>query len=207
MQAMVALAVIVAELMGHRLELETHPKLFSPGHADRGTLAMLSVAHLSPGMKVLDLGCGCGVVGLLAARKCGAENVWLVDIDPLAVHTARENADQNGVSGVHCVVSDGLRQLDASGFDLILSNPPYQSDFSVAKRFIEKGFNRLKVGGRMLMVTKRREWYKNKLVAIFDGVKIREIDGYYVFEAVRRSPEYANRRQKLRHDFVKLPQS
>lgn len=201
------MSTIHATILGEALELRTAPGLFSPEHVDRGTQAMLSAAAFAPGMKVLDLGCGCGVVGLLAARKCGAENVWLVDIDPLAVQTARENADQNGVSGVHCVASDGFRQLDASGFDLILSNPPYQSDFRVAKSFIEKGFNRLKLGGHMLMVTKRREWYKNKLVAIFGGVKIREIDGYYVFEAVRQSPEYANRRQKVRHDFVKLPQS
>ncbi len=187
------MAVIVAELMGHRLALETHPKLFSPGHADRGTLAMLSVAHFSPGMKVLDLGCGCGLVGILAARMCGEENVIMSDIDPLAVQIAAKNAAANGVGGVQVVVSDGLNGVDATGFDLILSNPPYQSDFSVAKRFIEKGFNRLKIGGTMLMVTKRREWYRNRLIAIFGGVRVREVDGYFVFEAEKRDSRYADR--------------
>ncbi len=187
------MAVIVAELMGHRLVLETHPKLFSPGHADRGTLAMLSVAHFSPGMKVLDLGCGCGLVGILAARMCGEENVIMSDIDPLAVQIAAKNAAANGVGGVQVVVSDGLNGVDATGFDLILSNPPYQSDFSVAKRFIEKGFNRLKIGGTMLMVTKRREWYRNRLIAIFGGVRVHEVDGYFVFEAEKRDSRYADR--------------
>lgn len=187
------MAVIVAELMGHRLALETHPKLFSPGHADRGTLAMLSVAHFSPGMKVLDLGCGCGLVGILAARMCGEENVIMSDIDPLAVEIAAKNAAANGVGGVQVVVSDGLNGVDATGFDLILSNPPYQSDFSVAKRFIEKGFNRLKIGGTMLMVTKRREWYRNRLIAIFGGVRVHEVDGYFVFEAEKRDSRYADR--------------
>ncbi len=187
------MAVIVAELMGHRLALETHPKLFSPGHADRGTLAMLSVAHFSPGMKVLDLGCGCGLVGILAARMCGEENVIMSDIDPLAVQIAAKNAAANGVGGVQVVVSDGLNGVDATGFDLILSNPPYQSDFSVAKRFIEKGFNRLKIGGTMLMVTKRREWYRNRLIAIFGGVRVHEVDGYFVFEAEKRDSRYADR--------------
>ena len=187
------MAVIVAELMGHRLALETHPKLFSPGHADRGTLAMLSVAHFSPGMRVLDLGCGCGLVGILAARMCGEENVIMSDIDPLAVQIAAKNAAANGVGGVQVVVSDGLNGVDATGFDLILSNPPYQSDFSVAKRFIEKGFNRLKIGGTMLMVTKRREWYRNRLISIFGGVRVHEVDGYFVFEAEKRDSRYANR--------------
>ena len=63
----------------------------------------------------------------------------------------------------------------------------------MAKGFIEKGFNRLKLGGRLLMVTKRREWYRNKLVSIFGGVKVRDIDGYCVFEVERRTARYANR--------------
>lgn len=201
------MTTIRAEVLGEALVLNTHAGLFSPEHVDRGTLAMLSVAGFAPGMKVLDLGCGCGVVGIVAAKKCGSENVWLVDIDPLAVRTARENAALNGVQGVRCVLSDGVSGLDAAGFELILSNPPYQSDFSVAKAFIEKGFNRLAVGGRLLMVTKRREWYKNRLIAIFGGVRIREIDGYYVFEAEKKTTEYANRRQKKGHDVVKLPQT
>ena len=201
------MTTIRAEVLGEALELRTAPGLFSPGHVDRGTLAMLSAASFAPGMKVLDLGCGCGVVGIVAAKKCGPEGVWLVDVDPEAVEIAGQNARANGVSGVRCRVSDGLKQLDETGFDLILSNPPYQSDFSVAKAFIEKGFNRLRLGGRMLMVTKRRAWYKNKLAAVFGGVRIREIDGYYVFEAEKRRAEYANRREKPRHNIVKLPQS
>jgi len=189
-------ALIVAEVLGQRLELETRPGLFSPGHADRGTLAMLSCAHFEPGMKVLDLGCGCGLVGIVAARLCGEENVMLSDVDPMTVEVAARNAARNGVSGVQATVSDGFTGIDGTGFDLILSNPPYQSDFSVARGFIEKGFNRLKLGGRLLMVTKRRQWYRNKLIAIFGGVRIREIDGYYVFEAQKRDARYANRQAR-----------
>lgn len=185
---------IAVEIDGHRLTLETQPGLFSPGRADRGTLAMLTCARFEPGMRVLDLGCGCGLVGILAAQICGEANVTLSDIDPLAVEVARRNAARNGVPGVRVVASDGFSRLDEAGFDLILSNPPYQSDFAVAKAFIEKGFNRLKLGGRLLMVTKRREWYRNKLVAIFGGVRIHAIDGYCVFEAQKRDFCYANRR-------------
>ena len=117
--------LICANVLGEKLSLETCAGLFSPEHVDRGTLAMLSAAVLTPGMKVLDLGCGCGVVGIAAAKKCGAENVWMLDANPLAVDTAARNAERNGVSGVHIVLSDGFRTLDEAGFDLILSNPPY----------------------------------------------------------------------------------
>ena len=182
------------EIKGVRVALETAPGLFSPKRADRGTLAMLSCVDFAPGMRVLDLGCGSGLVGILAAKLCGAENVVMCDVDPPAVEIAARNAARNGVGGVKAVVSDGFSAIEDAGFDLILSNPPYQSDFSVAKGFIEKGFNRLKLGGRLMMVTKRRDWYRNKLTAIFGGVRIQEIDGYFVFEAQRRDARYANRK-------------
>ena len=48
----------------------------------------------------------------------------------------------------------------------------------------------------MFMVTKRKDWYKNKLIAIFGGVKIYEKDGYFVFEAQKRTPTYAGKKKK-----------
>ena len=178
-------------LMGETLRIRTLPGLFSPGRLDAGTAAMLEHVAFAPGMRVLDLGCGVGVVGILAAKKCGEENVLLSDIDACAVEAAMENARENGVGGVRVVRSDGFREIDEAGFDLILCNPPYQSDFAVAKHFIEKGFNRLKIGGKMLMVTKRLDWYRNKLRAVFGGVRVHETDGYFVFEAERRQSQRA----------------
>ena len=188
------LRMLQAEILGQRVSLETRRGLFSPEHIDRGTLAMLSHVQIAPGMRILDLGCGYGVVGIVAAKIAGEENVFMSDADPMAVETARRNAERNGVGGVRLYVSDGLRDVDESGFDLILSNPPYQTDFSVAKGFIEKGFNRLKIGGRLYMVTKRREWYKNRMISVFGGVEIHETDGYFVFVSERRSLQYANRK-------------
>ena len=185
--------LLQVEILGQQVSLETRPGLFSPEHVDRGTLAMLSHVKIASGMRIMDLGCGCGVVGIVAAKIAGEENVFMSDADPMAVETARRNAERTGVGGVQVCVSDGFKSVDASGFDLILSNPPYQTDFSVAKGFIEKGFNRLKIGGKLYMVTKRRAWYKNKMISVFGGVEIRETDGYYVFIAERRSLQYANK--------------
>jgi 16S rRNA (guanine1207-N2)-methyltransferase len=44
------------------------------------------------------------------------------------------------------------------------------------------------------MVTKRKEWYKQKLISIFGGVSIREVEGYYVFMAEKKSSTYAGAR-------------
>ncbi|HEY1753611.1 MAG TPA: methyltransferase [Caulobacteraceae bacterium] len=188
--------MITATVKGVELRLQTAASLFSPRAIDRGTLAMLSCVEFRSDQKILDLGCGYGVVGLVAAGFAPPGQVWLVDKDPLAVRLAKENARLNGAPEVNVALSDGFDGLDEAGFDLILCNPPYQADFAVPKRFIEKGFNRLAIGGRMLMVTKRELWYRNKLTAIFGGVTVHHVDDYLVFEAVSRRSGYANRAPK-----------
>ena len=177
---------------GVELVFETSPELFSPGGIDAGTRAMLSVAEFREDDKVLDLGCGYGVVGILAARLIGAGKVTMSDLNRKAVEFAAKNAELNGVAGVRILQSDGLQQIDDKDYSLILSNPPYHEDFSVPKAFIEKGFNRLLMGGRMMMVTKRETWYRNKLTAIFGGVRVWHIEGYCVFMSVKKSMSYAN---------------
>lgn len=185
--------IIKTSIKGIEIQLKTAESLFSPKSIDRGTLAMLSVLDLKDDDKVLDLGCGYGTVGIYVSKLIGAENVVMTDIDGIAVELAKENAALNGVGGIKVVQGDAYESVEDNDFTVILSNPPYHTDFSVPKKFIEKGFNRLRIGGKMLMVTKRKEWYKNKLISIFGGVRIYIIDGYHVFEAEKRQGSYSNK--------------
>lgn len=110
--------------------------------------------------KVLDFRCGYGVVGILAGKKIGGQNVVMCDISEIAVNLAKRNSELNGVPDIDTRISNGLDNIIENDFTLILSNPPYHTDFSVAKHFIEIGFKKLQIGGRMVMVMKRLEWYK-----------------------------------------------
>lgn len=176
------------------MKFNTSKEVFSPQNIDKGTLAMLSQVEFSHGDKVLDLGCGYGIVGILSAKILGGENVVMTDVDSNAVSLSKENAALNNVDDVKIYQGNGFKDLKEKDFTMILSNPPYHADFSVPKEFIEKGFNRLKIGGKLYMVTKRKEWYKNKLISIFGGVKITEIDGYYVFMTEKKSLSYSKKK-------------
>jgi len=178
------------------LKFETTNELFSPRNVDHGTLAMLSVIDFNESDKVCDLGCGYGAVGILAAKLIGSNNVTMIDNSEEAVSTAKQNTALNNVANIEVILSDGFSTVQTTDFTKIISHPPYHVDFAVPKAFIEKGFNRLKKDGALYMVTKRKDWYKNKLTAIFGGVKIWEIDGYYVFMAIKKSDSYANVKQK-----------
>lgn len=171
---------------GKLLEFQTQQSLFSPKKVDQGTLAMLSQTDFLEGDKVLDLGCGYGVVGILAAGVVGDQSVVMSDRSAKAVRMAKQNAVRNDYPGIKVVQSDAYDHIEDTDFSLILSNPPYHTDFSVAKRFIQGGYRHLVSGGRMIMVVKRLLWYRNKLTSVFGGVKVRECNGFYVLIAEKR---------------------
>ena len=197
--------MIETVIKGVYLKFETLNDLFSPRDIDRGTLAMLSVIEFEADDKVCDLGCAYGTVGILAAKIIGSENVIMIDNNEKAIEITKKNIILNDLSDISVLLSDGFSNIQESSFTKIICHPPYHVDFSVPKSFIEKGFNRLEKSGALYMVTKRKDWYKNKLTSIFGGVEIWEIDDYYVFKAVKRIDSYANIKKKKNK--VKTPPS
>lgn len=168
------------------LQFITHEKLFSPASPDKGTLAMLEKVEIEETDKVLDLGCGYGFVGVVLKSSNPSIIVDMVDKVPMAIEYAYKNIKNNDLD-IRAWVSVGFADVKDYDYTKILSNPPYHADFSVAKGFIEEGFKRLLINGQMILVVKRLLWYKNKMSSIFGGVKIYEIEDYYVLISEKRS--------------------
>jgi len=76
--------------------------------------------HLRPGMSVLDLGCGSGILAI-AAAKLGARTVLALDTDPTAVEVAQANVQANGVQERVTVAHGSLPEVQGT-FDLVLVN-------------------------------------------------------------------------------------
>ena len=178
------------------LKFNSSDKLFSPRNIDIGTLSMIDEVNFENESKILDLGCGYGFVGILAAKIIGEDKVVMCDIDTEAVEMSKHNAILNNVENINIIQSDGLKNIVDKDFSMILSNPPYHTDFSVAKHFIESGFYKLALNGKFIMVTKRLDWYKNKLSSVFGGVRVKEKNGYYIFISEKRNMLDSNKLKK-----------
>ena len=78
---------------------------------------------VTPGCRMLDVGCGSGILAICAS-KLGAKECKAYDIDPIAVKVANENIEASGQTNVTCEVSDLLKQVDLSGgkYDVIAAN-------------------------------------------------------------------------------------
>ena len=163
------------------LPVRSEPGVFSPRGLDPGTREMLNLIEAQPGQRFLDLGCGVGVVSLVAARVWGCE-VTAVDVSARALRLTRLNVPEAEV-----IPSDGFRALASRQFDLIASNPPYHTDFAIAKGFIEGAHQHLSPGGWLYLVVKRADWYVQKVRAVFGGCRVVERDGYTILSAQRRA--------------------
>ena len=72
------------------------------------------------GLSVLDVGTGSGILAI-AAAKLGAQEVWAIDIDEVAIEGARENTEKNGVQGIVRIRKGGLGRI-RKAFDVIVAN-------------------------------------------------------------------------------------
>ena len=106
-----------------KIELLIDPKMsFGTGHHESTRLVLrLLPPHVPDGARVLDAGCGTGVLAV-AALKLGAARALGFDIDPWAERNAIENAELNGVADRFEVREGSIEVVPETGFDVCLAN-------------------------------------------------------------------------------------
>jgi 16S rRNA (guanine1207-N2)-methyltransferase len=176
---------------GREYTIHSLPGVFSYEELDEGTAMLLENLQVPAGSRVLDFGCGYGVLGL-AASGLGAGQVDLVDADLLAVASARENIRINKVAGITAFPADGLAWASEDTYDLLITNPPFHSgkqvDFDVTRAFIEEAPRVLKPGGKLVLVANRFLRYNLQLQSSFGNADIlAQNNRFHVLSGTRRS--------------------
>lgn len=148
--------------------------VFSGDGIDPGTRLLLDALPHPVGGRVLDVGCGAGVIGL-AALRLGAGSVDLTDVNLLAIQAAKENVRRLGL--VHCRAYPGdvYSGCGDARYDLIVSNPPFHqgkaTDYTVADRLIEGAPAHLRPGGSLLVVANAFLAYGKRMEKVFVRVE------------------------------------
>lgn len=159
------------------IELCNHANLFCREDLDIGTRAFLPhlPKHLSR-VRVADLGCGNGVLGIAYALGSPQAELTLVDESYMAVQSAEENWHTAlGERPVAIRAGDGLAEQAADSLDLVLCNPPFHQqqvvgDF-LAWRMFQQARAALVTGGELWIVGNRHLGYHAKLKRLFRGVE------------------------------------
>ena len=149
---------VVATVWGRSLSLTSGSGVFARGRLDIGTAVLFRETEPPASGRVLDLGCGYGVIGLAIAVCSPATTVTGIDVNERAVLLANENAASLGVDDRYAAShptqcwTEGWTRLDGATYDEIWSNPPIRIGKEALHELLMVWLARLAPGGRAVMV-------------------------------------------------------
>ncbi len=163
------------------LQLASLPGVFGHGSLDQGTALLLQSLPATPQGRVLDFGCGDGVIGTFLARRNPAIELHMVDISAMALAAAKRSLEQQQLHG-QVYGSDGLSNVSGL-FDLIVSNPPFHHGLEMTmdstRQFIQEAASKLKPGGHLVLVANQHLPYGDVLHQAFGRVNIVDQDSKF----------------------------
>ncbi len=181
---------------GTRLMLTSFPGCFCHRRIDDGGLALAEVVsrelseRTSAPVNLLDMGCGCGLVGFLVAASLRAKGnspgrLVMVDSHARAVEAASLNSENLGIPAEVILSDDGTpAQMDGT-FDVFVGNPPYYSDYRIADVFLETAQRALGKGGVCYTVCKNADGLEPVQRRYFPEVELVRRRGYAVLKSVK----------------------
>ena len=165
-----------AAARGCRVMVAACPGLFSWNELDPATLLLLEACKPRPGDRLLDLGCGSGVVSAVLLAEGRVARALLCDSDALALETATRTLALNGLPGAEIVADDAGEGLPSAAFDLILVNPPQHREFAYERntfrRMIVEAERLLAPRGRLYMVAPADLGLDRAMATSFDDVQL-----------------------------------
>ena len=175
------------------IEFTSVPGCFCHRRLDEGGLALAEVTSRElnerggTGGRLLDMGCGCGLVGFLVAKAVPGVSLVMVDSHSRAVEAANINAANLGIPAEVILSDVGTPARMDGTFDVFVGNPPYYSDYRIADVFLETARRALRPGGVCYTVCKNAAGLEPVQRRYFPDVKIVKRRGYAVLKSIMQA--------------------
>lgn len=173
---------IEAALRGKKFAFSSSSGVFSATEIDEGTRLLVENMQIGNKDDALDLGCGIGIVGIVAAGLTTGK-VILTDVNERACKLAMKNS--KGISNIQVVCGDMYGPVNGLLFDVILLNPPQTAGKEICFAMIGGAREHLKKGGSLQIVARHNkggETLGKKMLEVFGNVQaIAKKGGFRVY--------------------------
>lgn len=150
-----------AFVLGKKFLFLTDNGVFSKDGLDFGSRLLLEAIPLEEvGGKILDVGCGYGVLGIVLA-KITSQKVDMIDVNLRALHLAKRNAKLNQVEQFVSIFESNCYSNISEKYSTIITNPPIRAGKKVVYDIVENARNYLKPEGRLFLVIRKEQGAKS----------------------------------------------
>lgn len=176
---------LVFQLRGKDYRFSTDNGVFSKQRIDFGSVLLIESMDIPEEAAVLDVGCGYGPIGIVAADLANKGRATLVDVNERAVELANKNIKLNHLSNAMALTSNLYDNIRNQKFDRIVTNPPIRAGKTVVHQIFSEAYTYLNSGGQLWVVIQKKQGAPSaweKMSEVFEEVEeVTREKGYKVF--------------------------
>ena len=176
---------ISAKVKNTQFIFYTDNGVFNKKGLDYGTRVLLENIDLSNKLSFLDVGCGCGPIGIYISKQNQSYSVDMIDVNEKVINLVKKSLLKNKIDNARVFISDVYENIK-NKYDMIITNPPIHAGKTKVYEIIRGASNYLNEKGELWIVIRKDQGAKSlmkDMSDIYNFEIVKRDNGFYILRA------------------------